>query len=522
MIDTALDGDAFDSALVQVINGLTNAGANRIVISLDGADYRGAERRLKQAILRKFPRHLLGVVPVLCASDLVDDSEPERRAWSALINAFLHPAMETFLYNAEGILREYKHQNPLLIFRNDGDSSRVARTIAVKTYSSGPQGGMEGGRALAAHYGFKRLLTMDIGGTTTDIGLVENGVPHIKRRGEVEGIEIAFPLSEIVSVGVGGSSILKVRDGVLHVGPESTGGAPGPACFGLGGKEATITDVFLLTGLIDPATYFGGAMTLDRDRARAAIEANIAGPLGLGFEAALEVAEKAWIAKVADSLKQFTRIDADTTLAAFGGAGPFVVSAIAEAAGIQKVIIPGLAAVFSAFGIGFSDIAQGYRLMAAVDGVPATVDELRTRAGRDMFAEGFDIAECRQEWSVSHASGNDDSRHAWQPGTPLPAELAGAGDLAVELRVVKDINHAKLVNGAAPTPIAAVVAGSRALTMPGDGSVTLPVHRLEAQGPGAFAAGPCILEEAFFTARIGRGWRFAVNSNRDTLLSRDA
>jgi N-methylhydantoinase A len=173
--DTSLAWEAFDQEVVATINRLTAAGANRIVVSFDGAEFAQDEARFKSAALEKFPRHLLGVVPVLCASDLADDINRERRTWTSLLNAFLHPTMETFLYNAEGILREYYHQKPLLIFRNDGDSARVARTVAIKTYSSGPRGGMEGARAMAAHYGFRRLLSMDIGGTTTDIGLVENG-----------------------------------------------------------------------------------------------------------------------------------------------------------------------------------------------------------------------------------------------------------------------------------------------------------------------------------------------------------
>ena len=522
-IDLGLGGEAFDAALVTAVNALTNGGANRIVIAFGAGDYRAAEQRVKKAILRKFPRHLLGVVPTLCASDLVDDSDTVRRTWSALINAFLHPAMENFLYNAEAILREYKHQNPLLIFRNDGDSSRVARTIAVKTYGSGPQGGMEGARALATHYGFKRLLTMDIGGTTTDIGLVEGGQPRASRRGEVEEIEISFPLADIVSVGVGGSSILKVVDGAIKVGPESAGGAPGPACFGLGGTKPTITDVFLLAGLIDPATYFGGAMSLDRARAEAAVRSEIADPLGISLEAALAAAEKAWVAKIADSLKDFAEIDEDTVLAAFGGAGPFVVTAIAEAAGIEQVIIPGLAAVFSAFGIGFSDIAQGYsRFVGTGEGtvLSKAVEELTAQATRDMFAEGFALADCRLDWILARESGNDGAAIAWAPGTSVPAVCAGADDLVLGLRAVRAINHAKMVNGAAPPKSVAGSTGGRQMTLPGEGAATLPVHRLEDQPAGAEATGPCILEEAFFTARIGRGWHFDVNSNRDTLLAR--
>jgi N-methylhydantoinase A len=172
------------------------------------------------------------------------------------------------------------------------------------------------------------------------------------------------PCVTSISAGVGGSSIITVAQGQIKVGPESTGGAPGPACFGLGGQNATITDVFLLTGLIDPASYFGGAMKLDYERAEAAVE-NIATPLGLSLADALSAAERAWCQKVADSLKQYDRyttIPADTTLAAFGGAGPFRGHRHCRCLRASTApSFPGLAAVFSAFGIGFSDIAQSYQ-----------------------------------------------------------------------------------------------------------------------------------------------------------------
>ena len=521
--DTALSWENFDHEVVMTINHLTAAGANRVVVSFDGAEYGQDEARFKAAALEKFPRHLLGVVPVLCAGDLADDSNRERRTWTSLLNAFLHPTMETFLYNAEGILREYYHQHPLLIFRNDGDSARVARTVAVKTYSSGPRGGMEGARALAQHYGYKRLLSMDIGGTTTDIGMVEDGKVAASRRGAVEGIAVSLPLCEVVSVGVGGSSIIKVENKKVKVGPESTGGAPGPACFGLGGQNATITDVFLLTGLIDPVSYFGGAMKLDRARAEAAVKENIAVPLGIDLDAALEAAQKAWGQKVAESLAGYTKIDANTTLAAFGGAGPFLVTDIAEAAGIKSAIIPGLAAVFSAFGIGFSDIGQSYQgrmrtlTKAATEEV---VEELTHRARRDMFAEGFEFEECVLEWGVVRVRGDDESELPWSPGKALPKDLIDSDHVSVALRVVKKINHASFASVKNTVAVPAVSSGKRRVQTAAKTSVDLPVFRIEEQPSGATGEGPCILEEAYFTGRVGAGWRFEINANRDTILTK--
>ena len=210
---------------------------------------------------------------------------------------------------------------PLLVFRNDGYAGRVAKTIALKTYSSGPRGGMEGARVLARHYGLTHLLSMDIGGTTTDIGVVDERGVRADRHGNVEGVATSFSLCDVVSAGVGGSSIIRVAGERIAVGPESVGSAPGPACFGLGGTQATITDAFTLAGLLDPASFFGGKLQLDKARARQAVHAHVAEPLKMGELEALAAMEAAWVKKVADSLTAYASIRPDTTLAAFGGAG---------------------------------------------------------------------------------------------------------------------------------------------------------------------------------------------------------
>src|SRR5581483_7030899 len=193
-------------------------------------------------LLRKFPPHLLGTLPVVYGHELVADEDDSRRTWTAIFNSFLHPAMERFLYSAEHRLQEHKIRKPLLIFRNDGGASRVARTSAIKTYSSGPRGGAEALRALAAHYGFDRVVGMDVGGTTTDITVVANGEIRTEAYGTIEGVRSSLPLCDVTSVGVGGSSIISVVDGSIKVGPDSVGSTPGPACFGFGGTSATITD----------------------------------------------------------------------------------------------------------------------------------------------------------------------------------------------------------------------------------------------------------------------------------------
>ncbi|PPE72197.1 hydantoinase [Solimonas fluminis] len=514
-LDPSLAGDALETAAVRAVNGLSSAGANRIVVAFGGSARSSGEADLKKLLLRKFPPHLLGAIPILYSHEVVDDAEDARRAWTAMFNAFLHPAMERFLYNAEHKLRQYRTRNPLLIFRNDGHSARVSRTIALKTYSSGPRGGAEGSKALASHYGFRRLLSMDVGGTTTDISLVEDGVVRAHRRGQVEGVETSFPLCDVVSAGVGGSSIIRAEGRAIRVGPESVGGAPGPACFGLGGKEATMTDAFLLGGLLDPASYFGGELRIDVERARAAIGEKVALPLGLTPEKAAQAMEEAWVGKIAASLRDYAPITPDTVLAAFGGAGPFVVCKVAEALGIRRIIIPGLAAVFSAFGIGFSDVAHSFEMPLASNdaaGLQAASELLLLQARRAMFGEGAELEQCRIEQSLRVIDPAGERSIALGEGEPvIPAQAR----VSLVLQAVKPISHAKLAGEFGKATCGAVSTAKRR-TLSGE----LPLYRVEEQPAGSTAAGPAVLEEAFFTCRIEPGWRFEINQAGDILLSR--
>jgi N-methylhydantoinase A/oxoprolinase/acetone carboxylase beta subunit len=512
-------GAELESAAVRAVNALAAAGANRIVLAASGEARERIETQLKRSLLRTFPPHLLGALPILYTHELVDDADPVRAAWSAVFNAFLHPAMERFLYNAEHKLRDFRTRNPLLIFRNDGHSARVAKTIALKTYSSGPRGGMEGARALAANYGFKQLLSMDIGGTTTDIGVVEEGAVRATRRGRVEGVATSFALCDVVSAGVGGSSIIKVENGNIVVGPQSVGSAPGPACFGLGGTAATITDAFLISGLLDPASYFGGELKIDLARARAAVAARIAAPLGLGETQAVAAMEAAWVAKVAKQLQSFTTITPQTTLAAFGGAGPFVVCQIARSAGIHTVIIPGLAAVFSAYGIGFSDIGHEFSATLASNdaaGLNQCRSTLMERAKRGMFAEGATLEECRIEQLLNIADG-DGERSVPITGNYLPGGIADGARLSLTVTAVKPVIHASMGGRFGGATHAAVQHSTRAALV-GAALQTLPLYRVEDQKAGAKAAGPAVLEEAFFTCRIDAGWSFEINDAGDILL----
>lgn len=488
MASLDIQGDDGRYDAVRAVSDLAARGANRIVIAFGGAECEARERPLKRALLRAFPPQLLGAVPILYSHEIVGDDDDARRTWTALFNAFLHPAMEQFLYSAEHRLRDARAQSPLLIFRNDGQSARVAKTIAVKTYSSGPRGGAEGARQLARHYGYDRLLSVDIGGTTTDISIVEGGVPRAHDRGTIAGIETSFPLTDVSSVGVGGSSVIRVNDSQISVGPDSVGSTPGPASFGLGGTDATITDAFFASGLLDPASYFGGAMAIDVDRARAAVMRAVGEPLGLDEAAAIAAMEDAWAAKVADGIRTYTSVNDATVLAAFGGAGPFVICKIAEKLGVTRILIPKLAAVFSAFGIGFSDIGHSYE--APTGGDPdAVIAALREQAQRGMRGEGIEPADCTE----THVT--DDGKARLGITHPLP--------------------HPSLSGQFGGVSIPAIATGTRTVS-----GQPLPLYLAADLAAGSGAAGPCVLEEDYFTCRIDAGWQFEANSAGDILMTR--
>lgn len=498
--------------LVTAVSKLVSAGASRIVIAFAGADAAAREKAAKRILYRAFPRHLLGAVPLLFSTELTRIGTLEQRVWTSVLNAFLHPAMETFLYNAENRLREHRARKPLLIFRNDGNSTRVAKTVAIKTYSSGPQGGVVGGEVLLKHYGIPSAVSIDIGGTTTDIAMFENTSVSVAQAGQIEGAPVSIPLAAIESIGAGGGSIIRAEGGKILVGPESVGSAPGPACFARGGTKATMTDAFLSLGILDPASYFGGRMPLDRDRAERAIMTHVGEPLGLDLAAAANAMADAYHAKIAERISGFAATNKGATLLAFGGAGPMSACGVAGMAGLDTVLIPKFAAVFSAYGIAFSDIEHSYMAELSAgreDAIDAAKSDLMEQARRGMLAEGFDLAECDLDYAVLTKNGAGYSR------AKLNGRHNGENTESwLELRVTKPIEKIGLGDPACEERRKAEAAGIRR------GVTDLPLFRLEDLSPGDWHEGPCLVEEAFFTAHVREGWRFVISGNGDLLLKR--
>jgi N-methylhydantoinase A/oxoprolinase/acetone carboxylase beta subunit len=501
------------------VNGLLATNTARIVIALHSA---AAERAIKNLLLEGYPRHLLGAIPFTVSHELVYDLDEARRVLTAVLNSYLHPGMEHFLYGAEKACKTNGLARPLLIFRNDGDSARVAKTTALKTWGSGPRAGLEGSVAHASLNGADVLVGMDVGGTTTDVSVVVDKTLTVRAHGRVDSAQTSLPIPALSSVGLGGSSVVEVVHGRIRIGPRSVGAAPGPACFARGGTDATVTDSLLLAGALDPDHYLGGDLKLDRARAERALGTRVGEPLSLSAHAAalavLRVFEDQAGAAVKEMVSSAGRDPREATLLAFGGAGPVLASGIVRAAGIARVIVPHLSAVFSAFGIGFSGLAHEYSVpMPGSDGdVSAARDDLLARARRDMFGEGVSLEECTFEThsrSVSHGvirDGKWTNGSSPEPGAPPADQLVvRAWHPLPTFELVADAHG--LVQPATPD-------GSRRVHLADGDEREVPVYHPESLAPGQGADGPALVAGDYLTCLIEPGLRFRVSSSCDLIL----
>ena len=396
--------DPFDEPVVAAkVRELLVAGARIVVVSLADSDSDPAgERAIKALIQRAYPRHYLGAVPCLTASEVTPHPGAARRTATAVVNAYLHPDMVRVLYKADEDVRASGAGRPLLIVHSSGAVARVAKTRAIETYNSGPVGGVNGSAAMARRYGLDAVVTMDIGGTSTDVAVVTGGSVPLDPDPSVAGIPVFSPMVLVSAVGGGGGSIARrADDGSYRVGPDSVGASPGPASYGLGGTAATATDAEVVLGHIDPEWFLAGRRKLDPGRARAALE-RIA--VGDDVEAAAWGVHRALVgvaaAAVSAELARRGVDPAQATLFAFGGGGGLYGAEVALSLGIPRVFCFEASSVFSAAGISGMDVGHVYEMR--VNGSPAEeqLAALRERAALDSRGEGFDPSELQFDVEV--------------------------------------------------------------------------------------------------------------------------
>ena len=328
------------------------------------------------------------------------------RTYSALINTYTHGALAATLFKAEDELRETSgFTGTFLVSHINGGVAGVAKTKAIDTIESGPILGIHASAYLAKAYGLHDVIAMDIGGTTAKISVLRNGEPVYRKPSDFFGIPVAISLPDLRSVALGGGSVVKPLPGshppAVQLGPESMGSYPGPACYGLGGDQPTLTDAFVTAGLINPDYFLGGAKTIDRDLARQSISDSVAAPLQVSTEEACRIVIARAFASVAAMIaaagKELRHDLSQSVLFAYGGNGSLFACGVADLAGLSRVQVFSLGPVFSAFGSSVSDILHVYE--SSLAGVPVSaeglarirhlIDDLKAEGVKDLLGEGI-------------------------------------------------------------------------------------------------------------------------------------
>jgi N-methylhydantoinase A len=350
---------AIDEASVRkAVAELIEAGAETFAVAFlwsfrNPEHERVAGRIIKEMAPKAYVSLSSEVAPVI--------GEYERTATAAL-NSYLAPKVVSYLDGIEQMLRRRGFKGAFSILNSAGGVMPVAEAARrpVTLVTSGPTGGVMGSVHLAKRMGYKNLITTDMGGTSFDVAIVVDDKPLMSVNHEAGGFHIATPMIEVRAIGAGGGSIARVVDGLLRVGPDSAGARPGPVCYGRGGKLTTVTDADVVLGIIDPDTFLGGKMKLDRKSAAEAIRAQIAEPLGMSTEQAAAGIRRIVDAKMADTLREVTigrgHDPRDFVIFAYGGAGPVHCAGYGAELGVSKMVVPVTSMAHSAYGALAADV----------------------------------------------------------------------------------------------------------------------------------------------------------------------
>ena len=311
---------------------------------------------------RKLLARLLPDAYVSLSSDVLAQIKEYERFCTTTVNAYVGPVLARYLGSLGSRLQKAGYRGDVLIMQSHGGVATIADSVrlAAGAVLSGPAGGIAGSRHAARLLGEGNLITFDMGGTSTDIALLEDGEPHLTGDKAVGASRVALPSIDIHTLGAGGGSIARVdAGGILHVGPESAGAAPGPACYGRGGTAATVTDANLVLGLLDPAGFLGGRARLEPRAATVAVEA-VAHRLGLDVMAAAEGIHRVVNTNMAEGIRLVSvRRGADPrrfVLLSFGGAAGLHITEVARMLEIGRVVVPRVASVLSAWGMLATDL----------------------------------------------------------------------------------------------------------------------------------------------------------------------
>ena len=557
------EADCRVNAQGQVLKDLEQTEVDRLVAQVRESGVRAVaicllfsflEPRHEQT-LRDALRKALPDVDVLISSDVLPEFREFPRTSTTLFAAYVAPVLRSYIEKLIEGLRETRVDSRLFIFQSNGGVGRpdlVMRNPAT-TLLSGPAGAVVGAANLARLSGHTNLITMDMGGTSLDVCLLRQGKAEATTAREIDYFPIVTPMLDVHTVGAGGGSIVRLDDvGRLKVGPDSASSDPGPACYGLGGDYVTLTDVNLVLGYIDADDFADGAVKLYPDRARAVIERDIAGPLGVSLHEAAAGIFKVAASQMAEAIR-FVSVQRgadprDFELCPFGGGGPLHAFSIAAELGMQRILVPNNPGLFSAGGISVADFTHDYsrsvlKVLEPQDApaLAAEFENLRKRAQADFELEGVAASASRFERSM-------DLRYAGQT-TEINIRVAsdsgtGAPDIAsfiaefhrqheavytysvpgepvelvnIRLRAIGEVAKPNLL-ASQPQQRSARSERTRDAWFNGQ-LVSTRVIRREGLEPGERVVGPAIIQELSSATVLPPGAEAVVDAHRNLLVS---
>ena len=367
------------------------------------------ERKVKKLAERVAPS-----VYCTLSSEIAPIPGEYERSSTTVINAYAGRITNSYLHSLQALLEEAGYRGPVMVMQGYGGLLPVqeAADRSIGMLECGPAAGVIGSRVLGELLGQSDVIATDMGGTTFKVSVIQNGEIEYAREPMVDRFHYTQPKIEVVSIGSGGGSIVWLEEGTgtPRVGPRSAGARPGPVCYGLGGNEPTLTDVFMLIGYMDPNIFLGGAMRLDAANARRVFDEKIARPLGMGVEEAAFGIYRVATAQISDLIHEITverGLDPrDFVLHAFGGSCGIVAGMFGAELNVKKMVVPYTASVNCAFGLVSADIVHEYSrtTILPVPTPPQAINEIYEpmieQARRQLKEEGFAGEKVKLEWSI--------------------------------------------------------------------------------------------------------------------------
>jgi N-methylhydantoinase A len=537
-----------DDDVREAVAYLKGKGVEAIAVNLLFSHLNPAhELRVEQIIKEEYP----GAYVALSSRVLPTVGEVGR--WSTtMFSAYVAPKTTEFVKGISGLLAADGFAGALAFMQSNGGvaTGEVVCENPAALLVSGPAAGPALGVSLGATRGVRDLVTADMGGTSFDISIIPDGQVNVSQKKIIDGKKYALPTVDVNAVGAGGGSIASIDiSGRLQVGPSSAGAVPGPACYGLGGTEPTVTDANLVLGYLNPEYFLGGDRTLRKELAEAAIKANVADPLGLSVPQAAAAIHDVVNAKMAGAIDvMFSQRGCDPrdfTLIAAGGAAPVHVARLAREAGMKHFISPRMAPVFCAFGMMYADLKHNYTrpYTAQADAADlGRINELfaamEADARRTLDREGAVPADITIERSMDiHYYGQVREQSAGVPEGPVTAEtlavtvdrfhekhrrVIGYSEPGYPTMIVR--LHLAGVAKIVPPPLreialgsgdlAAALKGRRPAYFAETGGFTeVPVYDGDKFGAGDVVTGPCIIEERMTTLVLPPAETVGVDSD---------